>query len=186
MPIRATVLERTPSLTGFFDIDFAPCVQYTTLNSAQTIHAEFHSSLVYRAAAVAGVQLSREFAYQTIQRQRRGRPLRIAVLGLSWPADRGAWIPLTGGQPLGQAHYEMIVDKTLRVSLVEQITLGQETYTVVGTTNNMINCGGDGLALFRVPTRKRFGSKRRTKRFDWNAPPENHAAKLLSRRLTNP
>lgn len=108
------------------------------------------SSLVYRAAAVPGVQTSREFVYHTIQRQQDGKPLRIAVLGLSWPTDKGEWVPLTAGRPLGQFHYEMIADQTLGMRLGEQYQLGQETYTVVGTTSNMISSGGDGIAFFTV------------------------------------
>jgi putative ABC transport system permease protein len=46
-------------------------------------------NLVHRALAVPGVQSAREFVYHTIQRERDGKPLRIAVLGLSWPADKG-------------------------------------------------------------------------------------------------
>lgn len=107
-------------------------------------------NLVHRAAAVPGVQSSREFVYHTIQRQRDGKPLRIAVLGLSWPTDKGQWIPLIAGRPLAQAHYEMIVDKTLGLAVGEQLTLGNETYTVVGSTNNMISSGGDGIAFFTV------------------------------------
>lgn len=108
------------------------------------------ANLVHRAATVPGVQSSREFVYHTIQRQRDGKPLRIAVLGLSWPTDKGQWIPLIAGRPLGQAHYEMIVDKTLGLAVGEQLTLGKETYTVVGTTNNMISSGGDGIAFLTV------------------------------------
>lgn len=108
------------------------------------------ANLVHRAAAVPGVQSSRDFVYHTIQRQRDGKPLRIAVLGLSWPTDKGQWIPLIAGRPLAQAHYEMIVDKTLGLAVGEQLTLGKETYTVVGSTNNMISSGGDGIAFFTV------------------------------------
>lgn len=108
------------------------------------------SNLVYRAAAVPGVAQSREFVYHTIQRQRDGKPLRIAVLGLSWPTDRGEWIPLTAGRPLGQAHFEIIADKTLGLAVGEEIKLGKETYKVVGTTTNMISSGGDGLAFCTV------------------------------------
>ena len=46
-------------------------------------------NLVHRALAVPGVQYAREFVYHTIQRERDGTPLRIAVLGLSWPTTRG-------------------------------------------------------------------------------------------------
>ncbi|MFY9255920.1 MAG: ABC transporter permease [Fuerstiella sp.] len=108
------------------------------------------SNLVYRAKAIPGVQTSREFVYHTIQRQRGGTPVRIAVLGLSCPTDRGEWIPLTAGRPLGQAHFEMIVDRTLGMPVGEQLTLGKETYTVVGITSNMISSGGDGLAFFTI------------------------------------
>ena len=108
------------------------------------------SSLVHRAAAVPGVQSSREFVYHTIQRQRHGKPLRIAVLGLSWPIDKGQWIPLIAGRPLGQAHYEMIVDETLGLAVGDQFEIGKETFFVVGLTNNMISSGGDGIAFFTV------------------------------------
>lgn len=108
------------------------------------------SNLMFRAAAVPGVESSREFVYHTIQRERNGKPLRIAVLGLSWPADRGSWVPLRAGRPLAQAHYEMIADKTLGLAIGEQIVLGKETYTIVGTTSNMISSSGDGLAFVTV------------------------------------
>lgn len=107
-------------------------------------------NLMFRVAAVPGVESAREFVYHTIQRQRDGEPLRIAVLGLSWPTDKGDWIPLAAGRPLAHAHYEMIADTTLGLAVGEQLVLGKETYTVVGTTNNMISSSGDGLAFVTV------------------------------------
>ncbi len=107
-------------------------------------------NLVYRAAAVPGVAYAREFVYHTIQRQREDKPLRIAVLGLSWPTDKGQWIPLISGRPLTQAHYEMIADKSLGMVLGESIQLGKETFTVVGITENMISSSGDGIAFFTI------------------------------------
>ncbi len=108
------------------------------------------ANLVYRAAAVPGVESSREFVYHTIQRERNNQAIRISVLGLSWPTDKGQWVQLTAGRALAQAHYEMIADKTLGLALGERIKLGKETYTVVGTTSNMISSSGDGIALFTV------------------------------------
>lgn len=105
------------------------------------------STLVDRARAVPGVQSSREFVYHTVQRERAGTPLRIAVLGLSWPTDKGAWIPLTAGRPLAQNHFEMIADQSLGLPLRGRLQLGKETYTVVGLTRNMISSNGDGLAF---------------------------------------
>lgn len=50
-------------------------------------------SLVYRTLAVPGVESAREFVFHTVQRQHNGKPLRMAVLGLSWPLDKGEWLP---------------------------------------------------------------------------------------------
>lgn len=107
-------------------------------------------NLVHRALAVPGVQTAREFVYHTIQREKDGKPLRMAVLGLSWPTDKGEWAPLTAGRPLGQAHFEMIADESLGLSMGQRIQLGKETYTVVGTTSSMISSSGDGIAFFTV------------------------------------
>ena len=107
-------------------------------------------SLVHRALAVPGVESSREFVHHTIQRERDGKPLRIAVLGLSWPTDKGEWIPLIAGRPIAQNHFEMVADKSLGLALGEKIQLGKDTYTVVGLTRNMIGTGGDGVGFFTV------------------------------------
>ncbi|MBD3673906.1 MAG: ABC transporter permease [Planctomycetaceae bacterium] len=107
-------------------------------------------NLVHRALAVPSVQSAREFVYHTIQREREGKPLRIAVLGLSWPTDKGEWIPLIAGRPLAQNHFEMIADKSLGFRLGETVELGKETYTVVGITTSMISSNGDGIGFFTV------------------------------------
>ncbi|MEW6665398.1 MAG: ABC transporter permease [Thermodesulfobacteriota bacterium] len=107
-------------------------------------------SLVDRVAVVPGVKKAREFVYHTVQREWQGRPLRMGVLGLSWPADRGAWLPLTAGRALEQAHFEMIADQKLGLPIGDTLRLGKETYTVVGITKDMVSSGGDGLAFFTV------------------------------------
>lgn len=108
------------------------------------------SSLEDRARAVPGVASARRFVSHTIQREHRGKPLRIVVQGLSWPEDRGDWIPLVAGRPLRQAHYEMVADRSLRLELGERIKLGKEVYEVVGITSGMVGSGGDGLGFFTV------------------------------------
>jgi putative ABC transport system permease protein len=72
------------------------------------------------------------------------------VQGLSWPEDRGEWLPLVAGRPLGQAHYELVADRTLGLALGEAIQLGKDRYTVVGLTQGMVGSGGDGLGFFSV------------------------------------
>lgn len=107
-------------------------------------------SLVHRVAAVPGVQSSREFVYHTIQRERDGQPLRMAVLGLDWPTDRGEWLPLIAGRPIAQGHYEMVADQSLGLGLGDQIVLGKDSYTIVGITKSMISASGDGIAALSI------------------------------------
>ena len=108
------------------------------------------ANLEDRARAVPGVAGARRFVSHTIQRENRGRPLRIVVQGLSWPEDRGEWIPLIAGRSLRQAHYEMVADQSLRLGLGEKVRLGKDVYEVVGLTSGMVGSGGDGLAFFTV------------------------------------
>ncbi len=105
-------------------------------------------SVVDRVAAVPGATDAREFVYHTIQREHRGRPLRMGVLGLGWPTDRGEGLPLIAGRPLAQNHFEMIADETLGLGLGERLRLGKDMYTVVGITRWLVSSGGDGIACF--------------------------------------
>ena len=75
----------------------------------------------------------------------------MAIQGLVWPDDTGAWLPLAAGRPLGQAHYEMVADQSLGLRLGERIKLGKDDYTVVGVTKGMTSASGDGMAFFSLP-----------------------------------
>lgn len=108
------------------------------------------ASLEDRIRAVPGVALARRFVSHTIQREQHGKPLRMVVQGLSWPDDKGEWVPLATGRPLRQAHYEMIADLSLGLSLAEKVTLGKDVYEVVGLTRGMVGNSGDGMAFFTV------------------------------------
>jgi putative ABC transport system permease protein len=105
------------------------------------------TSLVYRAQAVPGVASAREFVFHTIQREHRGALLRMSILGLSWPEDKGDWLQLVAGRPLRENHYEMIADKSLGLELGEKLRLGKDEYTIVGITAGMVSTGGDGMAF---------------------------------------
>lgn len=105
-------------------------------------------SLVDRLAGVPGVAGVREFVEHTIQRQREGKLLRISVVGLGWPGDRGQWLPLVAGRHLGQGHFEMVADRTLGFQLGDRIRLGKDIYSVVGITSGMISSTGDGVGFF--------------------------------------
>ena len=108
------------------------------------------ASLEDRAGSVPGVAAARRFVSHTIQREYHGKPIRLVVQGLSWPEDRGEWVKLSAGRPLGRAHFEMIADQSLGLPLGTEIRLGRDIYQVVGLTRGMVGSGGDGLAFFTV------------------------------------
>jgi putative ABC transport system permease protein len=124
-------------------------VQYGTRGPFAEI-SRVPTNMEERLQAVPGVQSARSFVSHTIQREYRGKPLRIVVQGLSWPDDKGEWLPILSGRPLGAAHYEMIADRILGLHVGDRLPLGKDVYTVVGVTSGMVGSGGDGLAFFTV------------------------------------
>ena len=100
-----------------------------------------------RVRAVPGVASASDFVSHTIQREQGGRPLRMTLQGLSWPQDKGLWLPVMAGRRLEQAHFEMIADKSLRLPLGHRMVLGKDTYTVVGLTRNMASTAGDSMVF---------------------------------------
>lgn len=108
------------------------------------------SNVEDRARTVPGVADARRFVTHTIQREHRDRPLRMAIVGLAWPVDRGEWLPIIAGRSLAQGHYEIVADQTLGLAVDDRVTLGKNDYRVVGITRNMLGTGGDGLAFMTV------------------------------------
>lgn len=105
------------------------------------------AALEDRLRVVPGVAGTRRFSNTIIQRAHRDRSLRMNLVGLAWPMDRGENLPLVAGRPLAQAHHEMIADRSLGLVLGERIRLGDEDYAVVGLMQGLLGSGGDGVAL---------------------------------------
>jgi putative ABC transport system permease protein len=105
------------------------------------------AELADRARAVPGVAAARGFVMHTLQRSHQGKPLRLTVVGLDWPQDRGDQLPLIAGHALEEAHRQMIVDQSQHLPLGEQVRLGDDTYTVVGITKGVFASGGDSVAF---------------------------------------
>ena len=103
-----------------------------------------------RLQALSEVASARAFVTFAVQREFNNKPLRIQVQGLSWPEDKGQWLPIVAGRNLGAAHFEMIADQTLGLQLGDEIPLGKNHYKVVGITKGMTSMSGDGLAFFSL------------------------------------
>lgn len=100
-----------------------------------------------RLAAVPGISRARSYTYQVIQRDFEGRQLRLALVGLAWPDDRGATLPLVAGRELAQAHGEIVVDASLGLPIGALLELAGEPYRIVGLTRNALTSGGDAVAF---------------------------------------
>lgn len=98
-----------------------------------------------RMMSIEGVASARAFSTASIQRNLGRKTLRMNVVGLAWPQDKGAALPLISGRALSQAHREIIADRILGLKVGEKFPLGDEVYTVVGLTKGMTSSGGDGL-----------------------------------------
>lgn len=108
------------------------------------------SSVEDRARAVPGVSNACRFVTHTIQREYRDRPLRMVIVGLAWPVDRGEWLPIIAGRTIGQGHFEIVADQSLGLAVGDRLNLGKNEYRVVGVTRHMLGTGGDGLAFMTV------------------------------------
>jgi putative ABC transport system permease protein len=108
------------------------------------------SNLEERLLAVPEIARARRFVSHTIQREHHQKNLRLMVQGLDYPNDKGEWVSLIAGRVLGQAHFEMIADRSLGLLLGEQVKFGKDFYRVVGLTQGMSGIAGDGLAFFSV------------------------------------
>ncbi len=105
------------------------------------------SDLEDRLRAQNGVASARSFSTATIQRIVGTRNLRMTVVGLSWPEDKGQALPLVAGRLLRDPHREVVVDRSLGLALGQILRLGDESFKVVGLTKGMLSSGGDGLVF---------------------------------------
>jgi putative ABC transport system permease protein len=104
-----------------------------------------------RAEGVPGVREARRFMAYGFRLVFGDRIMRMTILGLDFPKDRGDWIPLIAGRALGTSRYEMIVDKSIGLSIGERLRLGRDEFTVVGVSLGQVDLSGDGLVFVSFP-----------------------------------
>jgi putative ABC transport system permease protein len=99
----------------------------------------------YRIAAVPGIAQASGLSFQNMQISRFGKPLRFFLVGYKLDGLGGPPV-IVAGRGIRQQHYEMVVDKAMKVELGETIKLGLHYYTVVGITKGMASVAGDPYA----------------------------------------
>jgi putative ABC transport system permease protein len=106
--------------------------------------------LADRALVIPSVETSFGFISYTVQRNYKSKTLRLTIQGLDWPVDRGLWLPIVAGRSLGQAHYEVVADKTSGLQVGDKIKLGKDDYTVKGLTKGMTSPSGDSMVFMTL------------------------------------
>lgn len=104
-----------------------------------------------RALIISGVESAYGFVSHTIQREYEGQPIRLTIQGISWPLDRGLWLPIVAGRGLGQAHYDLVVDRSSKLQVGDTLFLGKNLFTVTGLTRGMTSTAGDSMAFMTLP-----------------------------------
>ena len=99
----------------------------------------------YRIAAVPGVAAVSPVAFQTIQIERNSKPFRFFLIGYGLDSLGGP-PSIIAGRNIRQKHYEMVVAKSMKIGLGEKIRLGQNEYSVVGISENIVSSSGDPAA----------------------------------------
>ena len=99
----------------------------------------------YRIAAVPGVAAVSPVAFQTIQIERNNKPFRFFLIGYGLDSFGGP-PSIIAGRNICQKHYEMVVAKSMKIALGEKLRLGQNEYSVVGISENIVSSSGDPAA----------------------------------------
>jgi putative ABC transport system permease protein len=99
----------------------------------------------YRIAAAPGIAQASGLSFQNMQISRFGKPLRFFLVGYKLDGLGGPPV-IVAGRDIRQQHFEMVVDKAMKVDLGESIRLGLNEYTVVGITKGMASVAGDPYA----------------------------------------
>lgn len=109
------------------------------------------ATLDRRVEGVAGVAGVRRFMQNNQQVEIDGQRRRMAVTGLDFPKDQGAWLTLTEGRLLQAGRGEAIADASLGLALGREIRLGRDLYRVVGVTRGQVDMSGDGQFFVSIP-----------------------------------
>lgn len=86
-----------------------------------------------------------------MQREIHGREQQYTIIGYDVFGGLGGPGRIVAGRSIERAHYEMVADRKLGVSLGERVHLGRHVYVVVGLTNGAVDAGGNPLAYLSLP-----------------------------------
>lgn len=104
-------------------------------------------SMAERVRGVQGVASARQFEMSQKRFPIGGRAVRGSLLGVDYPEDRGAWIPLEAGRALCAGSGEALAETSMGLRLGDTITLGHQTCRIVGLTRGFVDSGGNPVLV---------------------------------------
>ncbi|NOT58528.1 MAG: ABC transporter permease [Deltaproteobacteria bacterium] len=93
-------------------------------------------------ARLNGVEAAGALTYQSVETLYKERKVRIYVVGYE-PGRIGGPGSIIDGRDITRPHFEMVADVKTGFALGEPVTLGRDTYTVVGLIRDQVSASGD-------------------------------------------
>jgi putative ABC transport system permease protein len=93
-------------------------------------------------ARLAGVTETGALSFQSFEATHRDRKLRLQVVGYE-VGRLGGPPQIVSGRDIARGRFELVADEKTGLVLGERITLGNDGFTVVGTTRGAVASGGD-------------------------------------------
>lgn len=115
-------------------------------NESSRIPADTYRSI----AATPGVERASPFISYSVQRPIADREQQFTVIGYDIFGGLGGPGRIVAGRPIERAHYELVADRKLGLSLGQSVRLGVHDYTVVGLTKDAVDSGGNPLVYLSL------------------------------------
>ena len=116
-------------------------------NESSRIPGDAHKSV----AATPGVARASPFIAYTAQREVAGASQQFTIVGYDVFGGLGGPDRLVAGRSIGAAHWEMVADSRLGVSLRDVVRLGNHGYVVVGLTRGAVDPAGNPVVYLSLP-----------------------------------
>ena len=100
---------------------------------------------------VYGIERAGSVTYQSMQAEFNGRPLRVFFVGYELGRPGGP-LQIMAGRNIVRSNYEMVVDRSTRLTLGQEVPLGTrgQKFTVVGLMRDAVTSSGDPVAYITL------------------------------------
>lgn len=103
-----------------------------------------------RVLSLPGVRTARQFTLQSRRFIINDKTVRGSLIGLDFPADRGAWIPLVAGRALGAGRGEAIAEESAGLRLGDDVMIDGTRCEVVGLARGYLDSSGNPIIAVSI------------------------------------